>query len=379
MYSSISKRRLQQVGFAVIPLLALVFGLELIIRILDADRPRIESEPLPEELFGAIQPDSDLFWSGRPDARIEIERRGRMTRINTNSLGLRSSEIGVKPEGEFRILSLGESSTFGAYVSDFQTYSTQLERLLNGRGLPERVRVINAGVSAYSSFQSLLYLKQRGFDLEPDVVLFYHEYNDYLPSTLRASGNSELGMSKTDKELHASLRGRIGRQLLAHSAIYRFLSYTLASYRIQNLQRGAKPATSVEIGLSSLGANPRVSSPTADADSRFDLEHDKFPRRVSKAERREILRELREFCAAKNIVLVLIHPAYQTTVRHDCTLTKFCRRMKVPMVEAFDYLRSSDLDPKSVFVDLVHPNPRGHRLLARGLFDYLLVNDLVPK
>ena len=40
--------------------------------------------------------------------------------------------------------------------------------------------MINAGVSGYTSFQSRKYLELRGLELKPDLVLFYHEQNDFL-------------------------------------------------------------------------------------------------------------------------------------------------------------------------------------------------------
>jgi len=50
----------------------------------------------------------------------------------TNSFGLRSPEVAVpKPAGTFRILSLGDSRTFGWGLADEATYSRRLERLLS--------------------------------------------------------------------------------------------------------------------------------------------------------------------------------------------------------------------------------------------------------
>ena len=51
------------------------------------------------------QYDSLLFWTLRPNPEDP--------RWLTNSLGLRAPEIPPKPSDEFRILSLGESSTHG--------------------------------------------------------------------------------------------------------------------------------------------------------------------------------------------------------------------------------------------------------------------------
>src|SRR6185503_19379918 len=86
-----------------------------------------------------------------------------------------------------------------------------------------RVSVVNAGVFVYSSFQSLKFLELRAPPIEPDVVLFYHEVNDYLPSTLRDSSNDEFGARMTDRQLYESRAQLLHRVLMSHSALYRWI------------------------------------------------------------------------------------------------------------------------------------------------------------
>ena len=50
--------------------------------------------------------------------------------------------------------------------------------------------------------------------LEPDLVLFYHELNDFLPSSLRSSDNTEIGIGMTDRELYESKRESLDRKKL---------------------------------------------------------------------------------------------------------------------------------------------------------------------
>ena len=143
--------------------------------------------------------------------------------MTSNAKGLRSPEVGPKVNDEVRILSLGESSTFGVGVPDDQTYTVLIPRLLKDRFPSRRFTALNAGVSAWSSFQSLKYLELRGLDLDPDIVLFYHELNDYLPSTLRDSSNTEIGARKTDRELYQSRSRAVAQSILEASALLRCL------------------------------------------------------------------------------------------------------------------------------------------------------------
>jgi hypothetical protein len=223
---------LKQVAFSLTPLLILILFAELLFRITNLATSPINSPVLPTESWGLDQIDRELFWSMRPNVQIKFQG----VTMSTNELGLRSGPVRPKRENEFRILSLGESTTFGAYVGDDATYSAKLEHILNQTRHTDRFTVINAGVSGYTSFQSLMYLEKRGFALDPDLVLFYHEYNDYLPTYVRDSQNNVIGMTLSDAERYHSRERRLHRGLMQVSAVYRFFSYRLALSKILNFQ-----------------------------------------------------------------------------------------------------------------------------------------------
>ena len=107
-------------------------------------------------------------------------------RTDINALGLRGPETTIaKPEGTYRIVCIGGSTTYGTGAStDERTYPAQLEVLLNklaeaGRapGI-ERYEVLNGGVSGYNSADSLINLSLRLAELKPDAVLDYDSAND---------------------------------------------------------------------------------------------------------------------------------------------------------------------------------------------------------
>lgn len=91
--------------------------------------------------------------------------------IRTNRYGHHDDDFPVKKsDGEFRMLMLGDSVTMGLDVTRGETYSNQLESMLQGS--PENLRlyrVINAGVKGYSAFQELSVLK-RSLIFNPDMV-----------------------------------------------------------------------------------------------------------------------------------------------------------------------------------------------------------------
>jgi len=97
-----------------------------------------------------------------------------------NSLGYRSDEFPVKkPEGVFRIVLLGGSSTYTEFVRDnAKAWSAQLQRLLRGRYGYRNVQVISGGAPEYNSWESLINLEFRVLDLGPDLIIIYHGTND---------------------------------------------------------------------------------------------------------------------------------------------------------------------------------------------------------
>ncbi len=63
-------------------------------------------------------------------------------------------------------------------VNDGQTWPEELERRLRQRFPNRKIEVINAGVSGYCTFQSLINLQTRLLDYDPDVIIVYHVWND---------------------------------------------------------------------------------------------------------------------------------------------------------------------------------------------------------
>jgi lysophospholipase L1-like esterase len=96
-----------------------------------------------------------------------------------NSLGFRGPEFqAIKPDGLFRIVCMGESSTFGFHNSDTGTYPFQLGKLFQERLGGANVEVINAGFPYYNSGSILSLLREEIVNYRPDVLTLYNAYND---------------------------------------------------------------------------------------------------------------------------------------------------------------------------------------------------------
>lgn len=96
-----------------------------------------------------------------------------------NDLGYRGPEIPIpKPQGIYRIVSMGGSTTYSTGTTVEESYPAFLESILRDEYGFHHVEVINAGVSGYSSWEVLASFAFRVLELEPDMLIYYGALND---------------------------------------------------------------------------------------------------------------------------------------------------------------------------------------------------------
>jgi lysophospholipase L1-like esterase len=102
-------------------------------------------------------------------------------RLATNSRGFRQDVPTPlrKADDTIRIVGVGDSVMWGAWVEREDAWLGVLERELATRSGYE---VINAGVIGYSTYQERLFLERHVLPLAPDVVVVNHCDNDFLPT-----------------------------------------------------------------------------------------------------------------------------------------------------------------------------------------------------
>lgn len=157
-------------------------------------------------LFYRLQPDLDLPMTDIT-APAPVRERTRWT-FHTNERGYNARVVPwEKPPGVFRIVTMGDSSTFGWGVDTDRIYPHVLEKLLRERHPSMRIEVVNLGVCGYSSLQGLVLLRSEGMLYHPDVVLISYGSNDYslVPETFEQAYERNLGWSGAVREaLHHS-------------------------------------------------------------------------------------------------------------------------------------------------------------------------------
>ena len=78
----------------------------------------------------------------------------------------------------YHILAVGDSFTFGPFISDMDTWPAQLEAELHNRDPQRPVQVLNAGIAGYTIADELAHLQDKGVALNPDMVIIQVYPND---------------------------------------------------------------------------------------------------------------------------------------------------------------------------------------------------------
>lgn len=137
-----------------------------------------------------FNPESELeyFYESSPNSveQLKLPWQGTTSiqnTINSDTLNERFDYSLEKRDGVFRVISLGDSFTFGAYVNTPENYTERLEDLLNGKikcTNIEKFEVINLGMGGYDIQYSLERYKLRGKKYNPDLVIWFLKEDDFL-------------------------------------------------------------------------------------------------------------------------------------------------------------------------------------------------------
>jgi lysophospholipase L1-like esterase len=144
--------------------------------------------------------------------------------VSINSKGFRGPEIPTEKGDTYRIVALGESTTFGMTLHpQDKPWPELLEQMIRENLKPGRpVEVINAGVPAYSLKANLKRLPKQILPLHPDMIISYHGFNgfSFIDSALPpASGHSPPKYQARPLQLLADTEYRFRMLVFRHRAI----------------------------------------------------------------------------------------------------------------------------------------------------------------
>lgn len=92
--------------------------------------------------------------------------------INSDSLNDRYDYKVKKPKNTFRIITLGDSFTYGLYVNTKDNWSEKLEDKLNEECKDQHFEVINLGMHGYDIRYEIERYQKRGVKYKPDLLIW---------------------------------------------------------------------------------------------------------------------------------------------------------------------------------------------------------------
>ncbi len=108
--------------------------------------------------------------------------------IRLNNFGFRGADLTAEKGDAYRVVLLGESTTFGITIErDWLPWGELLAQMIRERLAPNRpIEVINAGIPGITLHENLDRLAWQILPLQPDLIISYHGFNQFssLDATL---------------------------------------------------------------------------------------------------------------------------------------------------------------------------------------------------
>ncbi|MBV8720111.1 MAG: SGNH/GDSL hydrolase family protein [Chloroflexi bacterium] len=118
--------------------------------------------------------DLHAYWTDDPETGYALLPGFAAGGIRINSLGFRGREIVMpKPGGTYRVVALGDSTTFGPREAEC-AYPYALADLLQARD----IEVINAGIEGYRTERAQVHLERDVLPLQPDLIIVFIGWDD---------------------------------------------------------------------------------------------------------------------------------------------------------------------------------------------------------
>ena len=97
-----------------------------------------------------------------------------------NSHGFRGNEFQEQKHGiDFRIFTVGGSTTYGGAADDDETWPVHLQQIINKKITGKKIEVINYGSSGATTESEYDLIKHKISSLDPDLIIMYDGWNDF--------------------------------------------------------------------------------------------------------------------------------------------------------------------------------------------------------
>lgn len=297
-----------------------------------------------------------------------------------NSWGLRDREYPAgKPPGTVRILALGDSHIEGFGVRIEDTVVKRLEAALNAPGGPRRpavrYEVLNGGSAAYSPLLEYLFLRQRGLQFAPDLVILFYHFTD-LPDDTAYEARTLFDPQGRPmrclplKRIRAHGRHPVERWLSRHSRAFLYLEHKLNAYGYKRfIAPHLRPEPDVDVFAAYRGSPDEVAAMWARNQRYLGLIDDLLRARgipwilVSYPSAAELSpEEWAEGRGARDLAAGRVFD--QPSV--IASLAAFAQARRVPFIDVYEDFKAERQGPLFYPLD-GHMNARGHEVFAAAL------------
>lgn len=289
---------------------------------------------------------------GRPNLVVKqsfdlsiFDKSGLRTEIapfHINNLGNRGPEMSLeKPADVARIVFLGDSITFGYYIKEQDTFVRRVESgIASTLTLPCTIEAINAGVSSLNAHLIANHLKERVLLYNPDLIVWGFYVNDIVDRI------------SAEEEILFPIRSLGWLSFFRLTALGRFIGERIFSTEI-----GARLNVDV-----------------------YDVKTILVEGGWVKVERD--LMEVQRLLNEHNIplVVVILPSAIQfsrrwTTPSFQGRLKRLCEKYHIPYIDLLPLFEKNGPASNLYYSgDSIHPNPKGHALIADAILSFLKNN-----
>lgn len=344
-----------------------------------------------------MQPHPDMMQILRPGVQSSLrvkdgENSIQLIPVEISEQGLRNAPLPPKADDEFRIFMLGDSFTMG-WVEDDETIPHYLQALFDEALPDQRITVINGGMFGTAAWQQLVFLQERGFPLEPDLVIMqiYAENDiahtikglDYIPNVESDWDDEWWRFLKRQQNWQFEFDNWLRRKSMAYQTILNSLGRgTLLADAMDRIRlfpaRGYAPKVSLEDMPWWIETNKR--DWTAEFEYGWERLQQDILTVVATVEAREEM-EILLYClpssasAADDIwassVGMAEDPELYERYKDVRIVADFFRREGLPWAPVHEAILEHP-DPKSLYLIFDgHLSPPGNRLVAETLFEQL--------
>jgi len=337
-------------------LLALEIGLRL-----DGYNPLKDWLNGGESIFRASA-DPDLKYELTPGASGTFSG----TYVKINSQGFRGPEPSSSPSGP-RVIVLGDSIAFGNFLNWEDTFSGQLEQRLHSA--KRAVEVLNFGVGGYDVLQEVALLESRGLKYRPDLVVVAYCLNDIsIAST--SLDHIERMRSRQRSFLYRSRLAQFVLSNVEKIRVKRWLSYmNQPEVFHREYEHQIDPIGDEEVELlARMERTPRCPSTTWYGDrDRVGRLRFAFRRLANTAKENG-------FSVVVMTIPLLVGDGETYTHRAAHRIVEMeAQRAGFDSINLTDaFMRAGTKNLQAEWGDIIHPNARGHAIIADLLLEYVI-------